>query len=61
MGALTSRIGGLATTVLVLGLLGAWFMLQRGEARRNLSEPLEAIGLTVVAVVRLLRSTPTDG
>jgi membrane associated rhomboid family serine protease len=37
-----------------LGLLGAWFMLQRGEARRNFGEPLEAIGLTVAAVVLLL-------
>ena len=39
---------------IALGLLGAWFMLQRGEAKRNFSEPLEAIGLTVVAVVLLL-------
>jgi membrane associated rhomboid family serine protease len=37
-----------------LGLLGAWFMLQRGEARRDPTESLEAIGLTVVAIVLLL-------
>lgn len=37
-----------------LGLLGAWLMLWRGEAREGQSEPLDAIGVTVVAAVLLL-------
>jgi membrane associated rhomboid family serine protease len=37
-----------------LGLLGAWLMLWRGEAKHRLSEPLETAGVTVAAVVLLL-------
>jgi membrane associated rhomboid family serine protease len=37
-----------------LGLLGAWLMLWRAEAKTHFSEPLDAIGVTVVAVVLLL-------
>jgi membrane associated rhomboid family serine protease len=37
-----------------LGLLGAWLMLWHGEAKTHFSEPLDAIGVGVVAVVLLL-------
>lgn len=37
-----------------LGLLGAWLMLWRGEAKTHFSEPLDAIGVIVVAAVLLL-------
>jgi GlpG protein len=37
-----------------LGLLGAWLMLWRGDAKHHFSEPLETVGVTVVAVVLLL-------
>ena len=37
-----------------LGLLGAWLMLWRAEARTTFSEPLDAIGVSVVAIVLLL-------
>lgn len=37
-----------------LGLLAAWLMMWRGEAKRHLSEPLETIAVTVAAVVLLL-------
>ncbi len=37
-----------------LGLLAAWLMLWRGEAKHNLSEPLETIAVTVTAIVLLL-------
>lgn len=37
-----------------LGLLGAWLMLWRAEAKTHLSEALDAIGVGVVAVVLLL-------
>ncbi len=37
-----------------LGLLGAWLMLWRGDAKHHFSEPLEVVGITVVAVVLLL-------
>ena len=37
-----------------LGLLGAWLMLWRAEAKTHFSEPLDAIGVLVVAVVLLL-------
>lgn len=37
-----------------LGLVGAWLMLWRADAKHNFSEPLDAIGVTVVAVVLLL-------
>ena len=37
-----------------LGLLGAWLMLWRGEAKHHFSEPLETIAVTVAAVVLLL-------
>jgi membrane associated rhomboid family serine protease len=37
-----------------LGLLGAWLMLWRAEAKTHFSEPLDAIGVAVVAVVLLL-------
>ena len=52
---------GLSDTLVVaggngvaLGLLGAWLMLARGEAKQHFSEPLETIAVTVVAVVLLL-------
>ena len=37
-----------------LGLLGAWLMLWRAEAKTHFSEPLDALGVLVVAVVLLL-------
>ncbi len=37
-----------------LGLLGAWLMLWHGEAKSHFSEPLDAIGVCVVAAVLLL-------
>ena len=37
-----------------LGLLAAWLMLWRGDAKRNSAEPLETIAITVTAVVLLL-------
>ncbi len=37
-----------------LGLLGAWLMLWRAEAKAQLSEPLDGIGVGVVAAVLLL-------
>lgn len=37
-----------------LGLLGAWLMLWRGEAKTHFSEPLDAIGVVVAAAVLLL-------
>jgi len=37
-----------------LGLLGAWLMLWRGEAKHHFSEPLEVVAVTVTAVVLLL-------
>ena len=37
-----------------LGLLGAWLMLWRAEAKHHFSEPLDAIGIGVVAAVLLL-------
>lgn len=37
-----------------LGLLGAWLMLWRGEAKTHFSEPLDSIGVIVIAVVLLL-------
>lgn len=37
-----------------LGLLGAWLMLWRAEAKTHFSEPLDAIGIAVVAAVLLL-------
>ena len=37
-----------------LGLLGAWLMLWRAEAQTPLAEPLDSIGIAVVAVVLLL-------
>jgi len=37
-----------------LGLLGAWLMLWNAEAKTHFSEPLDAIGVGVVAVVLLL-------
>jgi len=37
-----------------LGLLAAWLMLWRGEAKNHFSEPFEVVGVTVVAVVLLL-------
>lgn len=37
-----------------LGLLGAWLMLWRGEAKTHFSEPLDSIGIGVVAAVLLL-------
>ena len=37
-----------------LGLLGAWLMLWRAEAKTHFSEPLDAIGVAVIAMVLLL-------
>ena len=37
-----------------LGLLGAWLMLWRAEAKTTFAEPLDTIGVSVVAVVLLL-------
>jgi membrane associated rhomboid family serine protease/DNA-directed RNA polymerase subunit RPC12/RpoP len=37
-----------------LGLVGAWLMLWRAEAKSHFSEPLDAIGVAVVATVLLL-------
>jgi membrane associated rhomboid family serine protease len=37
-----------------LGLLGAWLMLWRAEAVTRFSEPLDVIGVSVIAVVLLL-------
>jgi len=37
-----------------LGLVGAWLMLWRAEAKTHFSEPLDAIGVAVFAVVLLL-------
>lgn len=37
-----------------LGLLGAWLMLWRAEAKTHFSEPLDAIGVGVAAAVLLL-------
>ncbi len=37
-----------------LGLLGAWLMLWRFEAKTTFSEPFDVIGVTVVAIVLLL-------
>jgi len=52
---------GLSDTLVVaggngvaLGLLAAWLMLWRGEAKHHFSEPLEKIAVTVTAVVLLL-------
>ncbi len=39
---------------IALGLLGAWLMLWRGEARTRFAEPLDVAGVTVAAVVLLL-------
>lgn len=39
---------------IALGLLGAWLMLWRGEAKTHFSEPLDAIGIAVVAAVLFL-------
>lgn len=39
---------------IALGLIGAWLMLWRGEAKTHFSEPLDAIGIGVVAAVLLL-------
>ncbi len=39
---------------IALGLLGAWLMLWRAEARTTFSEPFDALGVTVIAVVLLL-------
>lgn len=37
-----------------LGLLGAWWMLARAEADSSFSEPIDMLGLAVVAVVLVL-------
>jgi membrane associated rhomboid family serine protease len=37
-----------------LGLLGAWLMLWRAEARGGGAEPLDVIGVSVIAIVLLL-------
>lgn len=37
-----------------LGLLGCWLMLRRAEARSAFSEPLDLLGVAVIAVVLLL-------
>lgn len=37
-----------------LGLLGAWLMLRRAEARTTLAEPVDTIALVVVAAVLLI-------
>lgn len=37
-----------------LGLLGAWLMLRRAEARTTLTEPVDMIAVVVVAVVLLM-------
>lgn len=37
-----------------LGLIGAWLMLRRAEARSGFSEPVDVLGVSVIAVVLLL-------
>ena len=44
-----------------LGLLGAWFMLRRAEAKDAFSEPLDSTGVAVVAIVLLLLPLVEDG
>jgi len=39
---------------IALGLLAAWLMLWRAEAETTFSEPLDVIGVTVIAVVLLV-------
>ncbi len=56
--ATTAGIGGFLVAAggngVALGLLGAWLMLWRAESKDTFAEPLDTIGVTVVAVVLLL-------
>ncbi len=51
---LTDHLVAAGGNGVALGLLGAWLMLWRAEAKTHFSEPLDAIGVLVVAVVLLL-------
>jgi membrane associated rhomboid family serine protease/DNA-directed RNA polymerase subunit RPC12/RpoP len=51
---LTDTLVVVGGNAIALGLLGAWLMLWRGEAKSHFSEPLETIALTVTAIVLLL-------
>jgi membrane associated rhomboid family serine protease len=54
----TAGLGGFLIAAggngVALGLLGAWLMLWRAEAKGTFAEPLDTIGVSVVAVVLLL-------
>lgn len=51
---LTNSLVAFGGNGVALGLLGAWLMLWRAEAKSNFSEPLDAIGVGVAAAVLLL-------
>lgn len=53
-GGLTEILVAAGGNGVALGLLGAWLMLWRAEAKTHFSEPLDAIGVGVAAVVLLL-------
>jgi len=53
-GGLTDVLVAAGGNGVALGLLGAWLMLWRAEAKTHFSEPLDALGVLVIAAVLLL-------